>query len=325
MKAFIFNSILLIFMGLFAQIGAKAQQLPQYSQYIFNALHINPAYAGYKLDPFVQATYRKQYTGFEGAPSTFSVAADMGNLEQTMGFGIAINSDQFGASDIQSLLLTYSYNVQLSYDSFLGLGVSSGFTSYGLDAGRFQPDDPNDPGIPQGRINGFAPNLNLGIFFHNPVFFTGLSAYNLVGQNVLKNKNLSLATHNYHFYFQLGAIFPVASEVSFKPSILLREDLNGPTSYDINAMFLLKENYWIGTSFRSGIAKNNAAISEISGNRTALALLFDIFITNEIRMGYAYDFNLNSKSNYTNNSHELSLGYYLNNKWVNKSGGQRNF
>jgi len=324
MKPSNLNSILFIF-GVFVTLeGAQAQQLPQYSQYVFNALHVNPAYAGYKIDPFVQATYRSQFSGFEGAPKTFSLAADMGNLEQTMGFGININSDQFGASDIQSLLLTYSYNVQLSYESFLGLGISSGFTSYGLDASQFQPDDPSDPGIPQGRINGMTPNLNLGIFFHTPVFFTGLSAYNLVGQNVLEKKNLAVATHNYHFYFQMGAIFPITSDISFKPSVLVREDLNGPTSYDINAMFLLRENYWIGTSFRSGITKNKATISEISGNRTALALLFDIFITDELRMGYAYDFNLNSKSNYTNNSHELSLGYYLNNVWL-KQRSKRNF
>jgi len=324
MKPSNLNSILFIF-GVFAMLaGVEAQQLPQYSQYVFNALHVNPAYAGYKIDPFVQATYRSQFSGFEGAPKTFSLAADMGNLEQTMGFGININSDQFGASDIQSLLLTYSYNVQLSYESFLGLGVSSGFTSYGLDASQFQPDDPSDPGIPQGRINGITPNLNLGFFFHTPVFFTGLSAYNLVGQNVLEKKNLAVATHNYHFYFQMGAIFSMTNGVSFKPSVLVREDLNGPTSYDINAMFLLRENYWIGTSFRSGITKNKAAISEISGSRTALALLFDIFITDELRMGYAYDFNLNSKSNYTNNSHELSLGYYLNNVWL-KQHSKRNF
>ncbi|EPR67877.1 PorP/SprF family type IX secretion system membrane protein [Cyclobacterium qasimii] len=318
------NSILIIF-GVFVTLtSVRAQQLPQYSQYVFNGVHVNPAYAGYKVEPFVQATYRTQFSGFEGAPQTFSLAADMGNLDETMGFGININADQFGASEIQSLLLTYSYNAQISYESFLAMGVSSGFTSYGLDASQFQADDPSDPGIPQGSINAITPNLNLGIFFHTPVFFTGLSAYNLVGQNILENKNLAVATHNPHFYFQLGALFHLTSEVYFKPSVLVREDLNGPTSFDINAMFLLQENYWIGTSFRSGLTKNQATISEISGNRTALALLFDIFITDELRMGYGYDFNLNSKSNYTNNSHEISLGYYLNNKWL-KQRNQRRF
>ncbi|WP_339922727.1 type IX secretion system membrane protein PorP/SprF [uncultured Cyclobacterium sp.] len=318
------NSILII-LGVFLTLtNVRSQQLPQYSQYVFNGVHVNPAYAGYKVEPFVQATYRSQFSGFEGAPQTFSLAADMGNLDETMGFGININADRFGASEIQSFLLTYSYNVQISYESFLALGVSSGFTSYGLDASKFQADDPTDPGIPQGSINAITPNLNLGIYFYTPVFFTGLSAYNLVGQNILENKNLAVATHNPHFYFQMGALLPLTNEVYFKPSILVREDLNGPTSYDINAMFLLQENYWIGTSFRSGLTKNQTTISEISGNRTALALLFDIFITEELRMGYGYDFNLNSKSNYTNNSHEISLGYYLNNKWL-KQRDQRRF
>lgn len=324
MKPKILHTIPLVFSAFFALLSTQAQQLPQYSQYVFNPLHINPAYTGYKIDPFVQATYRKQFSGFEGAPQTFSLAADMGNLDQTMGFGIQINSDKFGASDIQSLLLNYSYSVQLSYNGYLSLGVSSGFTSYGLDASQYQPDDPDDPGIPQGRINAITPNLNLGIFYHTPFFFTGLSAYNLVGQNLLEKKNLAVATHNYHFYYQLGGFIPLSNDVSLKPSILIREDLNGPTSFDINTMFLIRDNYWIGTSFRSGFIKNKATISEISGNRNAIALLMDIFITQELRMGYAYDFNLNSKSNYTNNSHELSLGYYINNKWFD-SPSQRNF
>jgi type IX secretion system PorP/SprF family membrane protein len=318
MKSINLNSILLILVIFATLKGVQGQQLPQYSQYIFNAMHVNPAYAGYKIDPFFQATYRSQFGGFEGAPKTFSLSADIANSLQTMGFGLNINSDQFGASDIQSLLLTYSYTVQISYESFLSLGLSSGFTSYGLDASQFQPDDPNDPGIPQGRINAITPNLNLGIFFHTPVFFTGLSAYNLVGQNILEKKQLAIATHNYHFYFQMGLLLPISNELSFKPSVLIREDLKGPTSYDINAMFLIKENYWIGTSFRSGLFKNKTMISELSGNRNALALLFDFFITDDLRMGYAYDFNLNSKSNYINDSHELSLGYYLNSKWLSK-------
>ncbi|WP_339903134.1 type IX secretion system membrane protein PorP/SprF [uncultured Cyclobacterium sp.] len=311
MKPITLHSILITVSVLFALTSAQAQQLPQYSQYVFNPLHINPAYAGYKIDPFVQATYRSQFSGFEGAPQTFSVAADIGNMEQTMGFGIQINSDKFGASNIQNLLLTYSYSVQLTYSSYLSLGVSSGFASYGLDASQYLPDDPSDPGIPQGKINAITPNLNLGIFFHTPQFFTGLSAYNLVGQNILEKKNLA-------------ALLPLSDGVSLKPSLLIREELNGPTSFDINAMFLLRENYWIGTSFRSGFIKNKAAIADIGSNRKALALLMDIFITQELRMGYAYDFNLNSKSNYTNNSHELSLGYYLNNKWFD-SPSQRNF
>lgn len=302
----------------------NGQQMPQYSQYVFNALHINPAYAGYKVDPFIQATYRSQFVSFPGAPQTFSVSADMGNLEETMGYGMSIVSDQLGPNKIQSLLLTYSYKVRLTRESFLGLGVSSGISEHLLDAGRLLPDDPTDPGIPQGRINAFTPNLNAGLLYYSPKFFSGISAYNLIGQKILQNKDLALATQNYHFYFQVGGLLPISSEVAFKPSLLVREDLNGPGSYDLNAMFLFNEQFWLGTSFRSSFG--NVEVPEASpfATRTAIALIMDLFITEDIRFGYAYDFNLNSKSNYRNNSHEFSIGYYIQNKWL-KAPQQRYF
>ncbi|WP_073095879.1 PorP/SprF family type IX secretion system membrane protein [Cyclobacterium lianum] len=306
------------------QNPAKGQQMPQYSQYVFNALHINPAYAGYKVDPFVQATYRSQFMNFPGAPNTISISADMGNLEETMGYGLSIIADELGPYKTHSFLLTYAYKVRLTQDSFLGLGLSSGVSEHVLDAGKLQPDDPSDPGIPQGRLNAFTPNLNAGLFYHSPKFFSGLSAFNLLGQNSLKNSDLALATNNYHFYFQAGGLLPLSDGLAFKPSILIREDLKGPSSYDINTMFLLNEQFWLGAAYRSSLRKGNIDVGNLPSNRTALAILFDLFITDEVRFGYAYDFNLNSNNNYRNNSHEFSLGYYINNKWL-KTPTQRAF
>ncbi|MBD3628084.1 type IX secretion system membrane protein PorP/SprF [Cyclobacterium sp.] len=306
------------------QKPSQGQQMPQYSQYVFNALHINPAYAGYKVDPFVQATYRSQFMNFPGSPNTISISADKGNLEETMGYGISITADELGPYSTQSILLTYAYKVRLTQDSYLGLGVSSGVSEHVLDAGKLQPDDPSDPGIPQGRINAFAPNLNAGVFYHTPNFFSGISAFNLVGQNSLKNSDLSLVTNNYHFYFQAGGLLPVRSGLAFKPSVLVREDLNGPSSYDINTMFLFNEQFWLGAAFRSSVMKGNMDFGDLPSSRTALVILFDLFVTEEVRFGYAYDFNLNSKNNYRNNSHEFSLGYYINNKWL-KTPSQRAF
>jgi len=317
--------ILTAIIGFFLfQKPSQGQQMPQYSQYVFNALHINPAYAGYKVDPFVQATYRSQFMDFPGSPNTISISADKGNLEESMGYGLSIIADELGPYSTQSLLLTYAYKVRLTQDSYLGLGISSGVSEHALDAGKLQPDDPSDPGIPQGRVNAFTPNLNAGVFYYTPNFFSGISAFNLVGQNSLKNSDLSLATNNYHFYFQAGGLLPVSSGLAFKPSILVREDLNGPSSYDINTMFLFNEQFWLGAAFRSSVMKGNMDFGDLPSNRTALVMLFDLFITEEIRFGYAYDFNLNSKNNYRNNSHEFSLGYYINNKWL-KTPSQRVF
>ena len=302
-----FGWMLLAFIGL-SPNHAEGQQIPQFSQYTFNSLHINPAYAGYKVDPFVQASYRSQFIAFPGSPQTFSISGDMASENETMGFGATLLSDRLGASAVQSVLLTYAYKIKTGDRSFLGLGISGGTSEYSVDGSRLQPDDLTDGTIPMERINLFTPNLNSGLFFHSDNFFSGISMFNMVGRRRLENKDMALATHNFHYYFQLGGILELTPETSFKPSLLIREDFSGPTSFDINTMFLFNNSYWIGTSYRSSI--------DSMGSRNALALLFDLFLTDNIRFGYAYDFNLKATNNYRNNSHEFSLGYYLGDKML---------
>ncbi|WP_209330211.1 PorP/SprF family type IX secretion system membrane protein [Lunatimonas salinarum] len=307
----IFSCLLRIGSTLLAGFGliplsAEGQQIPQFSQYTFNGLHINPAYAGYKLDPFVQATYRSQFMAFPGSPQTFSISGDMASKDGSMGFGATLLSDRLGASSVQSILLTYAYKIKTGDRSYLGLGISGGTSEYSIDGSRLLPDDPTDGTIPMERINLFTPNLNSGLFFHTESFFTGISVFNMIGRQRLENRDLALATHNFHYFFQIGGIFELSPQASLKPSLLVREDLSGPTSYDLNTMVLLDERFWVGVSYRSGWGNR--------GNRNAIAMLFDLFLSNDLRFGYAYDFNLTATNNYRNNSHEFSLGYYLGDK-----------
>lgn len=296
----------------------QAQQIPQYSQYTFNSLHINPAYAGYKIDPFVQATYRSQFMAFPGAPETFSISADMASPDERMGFGVSLFSDRLGATKIQGALLTYSYKIKVADNSYLAMGVSAGTSEYVLDGNLLIPDDISDMTIPTERINMFAPNLNAGLFFHSKKFFSGLSVFNLVGQRNLENQDLALAVHNNHYFLQVGGILPLGAEIAFKPSVLIREDFSGPTSYDLNAMFLFYDQFWVGSSYRSSIGKSEPSSGIRPNKRNALAFLIDLFLTESLRFGYAYDFNLGSQSNFKNNSHEISLGYYLGNKTISQ-------
>lgn len=310
--------LLILWTSFFGVQLGFAQQIPQYSQYTFNSLHINPAYAGYKIDPFVQATYRSQFMPFPAAPETFSISADMASPDERMGFGVSLLSDRLGATKIQGALLTYSYKIRVTDNSYLGMGVSSGASEYVLDGSLLMPDDVSDLTIPMDRINMFTPNLNAGLFFYSERFFSGLSVFNLVGQRNLKNQDLALGVHNYHYFLQIGGILPLSSESAFKPSILIREDFNGPTSIDLNAMFLFYNQFWLGTSYRSGFGKNTPSSIIPPSKRDAVVILVDLFLTESLRFGYAYDFNLNSQSNYRNNSHEILLGYYLGNKTLSQ-------
>jgi type IX secretion system PorP/SprF family membrane protein len=315
MKKNIYFNLIAVVIMIFPQL-AESQQLPQFSQYIFNGLHINPGYAGYKNEGYIQSTYRSQWVNFPGAPKTFTITADLSANEGMQGFGISFLTDQIGPASTTGGLLTYAYRMQVGDESFFSLGVSGGFTQYMVDGDLMRFNDPNDPNIPDGVERLITPNMNAGIFWHNNRFYAGLSAYNMVGRSILERQDLALAFHDFHYFLTAGALFPVSDIVQFKPSFLIKEVKGAPTSYDLNAMFLFNERLWLGGSYRSNMKIWNENLESNLGNRNAIALILELFATNNLRIGYAYDHNLNALQDFRHNSHEISIGYYLSSRNV---------
>ncbi|WP_194973602.1 PorP/SprF family type IX secretion system membrane protein [Aquiflexum lacus] len=290
---------------------AMGQQLPQFSQYIFNGLHINPAYAGYKNQGYIQSTYRNQWNNFPGAPRTFTVTADLSANEGMMGFGASVLSDQMGPTSTTTGLLTYSYRIQTGKESFLGLGVSAGASQYQINGDLLDPLDGDDVEIPGGINNMFSPNMNVGLFFHNNRFYAGLSSYNMIGRRALEREDIALAFHDLHFFLTAGMMVPITDNIQFKPSFLVKEVKGAPTNVDLNGMLLFMERLWIGASYRSNLHVWNDNLESNLSRRNAVAFIFEVFATENLRIGYAYDANLNVLQNNRNNSHEFSVGYYL--------------
>ncbi|AGA79880.1 PorP/SprF family type IX secretion system membrane protein [Echinicola vietnamensis] len=289
----------------------SAQQLPQFSQYMFNGLHINPGYAGYKGESYVQSTYRSQWVNFPGAPKTFTVTGDFSANEGKMGFGFSVMSDRLGPVTTNGILLTYAYRIQTGMRSHLGLGVSAGVSEYAIDGSMLDPNDHPDAQLPEGRVNLFTPNMNTGIFFNTPRFYAGLSMYNLIGKKSLEREDVALAYHDFHYYLTAGAMIPLSEKVQIKPSFLIKEVKGAPTSYDLNAMFLFYERIWLGGSYRSNMKLGKENLPDNLSNRNSIAMILEFFATTNLRIGYAYDHNLNVLDSYRNNSHEISIGYYL--------------
>lgn len=306
----LFPSIIL----LFSSLQLLAQQLPQYSQYLFNSLHVNPAYAGYKNIGYVQSTYRSQWINFPGAPKTLSVTADLSASEGMVGFGVSFVDDQIGPTANTMGQLTLARRVRMGYKSFLSFGLSGGISRYKLDPNLFNTFDFDDPLIPEERINKTVPNLNSGLFFHSDDFYLGLSLYNMIGSGATKNEDVALAYHDFHYFFTTGALFKLSDEVKLKPSVLVKHVKGNPMSYDLNVMFLLKDRLWLGGSFRSNVRSFENNLKEDLIRRNAVATILEIFATPNLRLGYAYDYNLNVLNSYRNNSHEVSMGYYLKSK-----------
>ncbi len=290
---------------------AKGQQLPQYSQYMFNGLHINPGYAGYKNEGYIQSTYRSQWVNFPGAPKTLSVTADFSANEGTMGFGVSFVDDRIGPTVNTGGLLTYAYRMRTGSKSFLSLGLSGGFSKYGIDPSQLIANDDDDPLIPNGKVSVVVPNLNSGLFFHSEKLYAGFSVYNMIGKGAAMQEDVALGYHDFHYFLTMGGLIELSTSVKAKPSLLVKQIKGSPTNYDLNMMFLLGEKIWIGGSYRKNSRLFENSLQEDLVRRNALAAILEFFATPELRIGYAYDHNLNVLNSYRNNSHEFSLGYYL--------------
>jgi len=295
-------------------LPVQSQQLPQFSQYIFNGLHINPGYAGYKNEGYIQTTYRSQWVNFPGAPRTLSVTADFSANEGSMGFGVSYVRDRIGLTESNSGMLTYSYRISTGYRGRLSLGISGGISEYAFDPSDITTVNPDDPTLPASRVAATAPNINTGVFYHNDRFYAGISAYNMIGRKALIREDIAVAFHDLHYYLTVGGMINLSDNVQLKPSVLVKHVKGAPTSYDLNAMFLFMDKVWFGGSFRSNVRVFEDQLQENLSKRNAAALVVEYFITPAIRFGYAYDYNLNALNSYRNESHEISLGVYLRSK-----------
>lgn len=296
--------------------ATQAQQLPQFSQYIFNGLHVNPGYAGYKNEGYVQSTYRSQWVNLPGAPKTMSVTADLSANEGKMGFGISYVSDKIGLTESNLGMLTYAYRINTGDQGRLSLGVSAGISQNLFDPSGIVTVDPDDAYLPEQRISRISPKVNTGLFYHNDYFYAGLAAYNLIGSRSAKLQQQDFATsfNDTHYFLTMGGLVPINDDVKVKPSVLVKHVKGSPTNYDLNAMVLFMDKVWLGGSYRSNFRLLNDQLQNDLSKRNAVALIMEYFVTSGVRVGYAYDHNLNTLSSYKHQSHELSIGFYLKSK-----------
>jgi type IX secretion system PorP/SprF family membrane protein len=168
---------------------ARAQQDTQVSQYVFNGLYINPAYAGYKEDLFIQSYYRSQWVGVTGAPKSFAVAGDGSFANGNVGLGVILTSDQIGAQRVVSGYLNYAYRIRLgeNENSKLAFGMAAGMMQLGIDGSKLNAVTPGDEAVPIGSQSRVTPDANFGVYYsNNALLCRNASATNFLGHFILK-------------------------------------------------------------------------------------------------------------------------------------------
>ncbi len=289
----------------------SAQQDAQYSQYMFNGIYINPAYAGYKEVLNVHSFYRSQWTGITGAPRSMSLAVDAIANSGNVGLALQIASDKLGAQNNLSIYANYAYRIRLNDDgsSRLALGFGVGMAQLGIDGSMLNPNNP-EPNQPVGMQSTIVPDARAGLYFANDKYYAGFSVDNLIATYIDIDRYAFIPQPKPHYYLTAGALFPLSENFQLKPSFLLKDDRGGPTSLDLNAFLMIKDFIWIGGSYRTGVKLYDKSYlqKDLTPRNSAVAAI-QLFPSEKIRLGYGYDFSIGPLQGYSSGTHEISIAY----------------
>jgi type IX secretion system PorP/SprF family membrane protein len=300
-----------------ASIGVQAQQLPRYSQYMFNQLTFNPAYTGTTEGLSITALGRMQWVNIKGAPTTVSLAAHSPlGVDKKAGVGGFLEYDEIGVHRRSNLFLSYAYKFILGESRF-SIGLNGGITmlqsNYTQATGNELINLGIDPAFAQDESR-LMPNFGLGIYWYRPNrFYVGLSAPQLLENRLTANggTDLEKVAHQYRHYMATAGLIIGRSDFRVRPSILVKAvPTNAPIQTDASLMFLIKDTFWFGGSYRSAFGGDKSFESE------SVDAIIAFQLKNGLKIGYAYDFTLSELNNYTSGSHEIMLGYDFRGKGV---------
>jgi len=292
-----------------------AQQTIQFSQYVFNGLAVNPAYAGYKEDWTASLSFRSQWVGIDGAPRTGTASFDglTRNPNKKVGLGFVATTDRLGAQNTSSVYGNYAYRLQLDDEDTkrLSFGLGFGVTQYNLDGTKFNPTDPGDGVIPLGNQSKLTPDFRFGVYYYTPKFYLGASVLDLLsglGKDTVTSDSYKVLRQVRHLYLTGGLMLPLSESLDLKPTFMLKEDFKGPTNLDLNAFLLINKTVWLGASYRTGVKlwkKSN--LQRDLDQSDAISGIVEFYITDRFRVGYSYDYTTSKLANYQQGSHEISV------------------
>lgn len=269
------------------------------SQYMFNHLLLNPAYAGSKDYMMATLLYRKQWVDFKGAPTT-QVASIHGPIGlSNLGWGALISHDKIGVTDRTDAYANVAYHLKVGKKMKLGVGLRAGGGFYSFKNSDLIYWDSNDPAFAGDKTSKFLPNVGAGAYLYGDKFYAGISVPTIISYDSTKSLSLNMSGNAVpnqvrHYFATAGVALELSPNVVLKPSVLVKYVQNAPVEADFNVNVLLAQMLWLGASLRTN--DSFVAIAEFQ-------------LTKQLRLGYSYDFTTTDVKNYSNGSHEIMLGY----------------
>ena len=273
-------------------LTATAQQDPMYSQYMFNTLAFNPAYAG-SADVFSALLLsRHQWVGFDGAPTTQTLSLHSPLPGDKLALGGNLIHDVAGPAHQNSAFIDVAYRIRMGENTRLAFGLSGGVNFFQADLASLTTVEAEPTNA---NISGKAlPNFGFGLYLSSPRYYVGLSAPKLL-ENVIGDDGTVVTNQEFrHYFLMAGYVVDLSLDVKFKPSIMIRAVEGAPLSMDVNANFLLRDRVWLGAMYRYG---------------SGFGVMAQYQVNEQLRVGYAFDMTTNKLGANTAGTHEIMIGY----------------
>ncbi|PWB26558.1 type IX secretion system membrane protein PorP/SprF [Flavobacterium sp. HTF] len=286
------KKLIIIFM--FFSVVCSAQQDSQFTQYMYNTIEINPAYAGSRGVLSVFGLYRTQWVGLDGAPvtSTFSVNTPLDNSK--LGLGVSLVNDKIGPTNENTLSADFSYTIPTSESFKLSFGIKGTANLFNLDASKltFENQEPEFQDIK----NKFTPNVGAGIYYHSDRAYFGLSVPNFIETNRYDDNDTAIFKEKINYYFMAGYVFNLdrLEYIKFKPALLTKMVEGAPLQIDLSGNFMFNDKFVVGLAYRW-----SASVSAMAGFQA----------TKSMYIGYGYDHETTQLRRYNSGSHEIFLRF----------------
>ncbi|WP_298951618.1 type IX secretion system membrane protein PorP/SprF [uncultured Nonlabens sp.] len=287
--------------------AVTAQQDPQYSQYSYNPIVVNPAYAGNRGVASIVGLHRSQWVGLDGAPRTQTLSFHTPLSNSRVGLGLSIVNDEIGPADETYVAADFSYTIPVGEDSRLSFGLKGGIHVLNVDFTKLSRFDEGDSRLMENIENKLSPTVGLGMYYHTENFYLGLSAPNLFQTDHFDESNDSssttfIASERIHYFATAGYILDLNDAIKFKPSALVKVVQGAPLQVDLSANFLFNEKLTLGAAYRW-----SAAVTGLVGFQ----------LSDQMMIGFAYDRETTELGNtvFNDGSYELFMRFELFNSY----------
>lgn len=276
-------------------VSVKAQQEPQYTQYMYNTLTVNPGYTGSTGNLEALLLHRSQWVGIDGAPQTqaFTIHSP---VSDRIGLGLSAINDRLGPADEFYVDGNFSYTIPVGVESKIAFGLKAGARILNIDWSRGRFFQEGDPLLNNNINNKVRASVGVGIYYYTDDYYIGASVPNFIRSDYYDDIQEATVSDRLHYYVMAGYVFNLSDNLKFKPAVLGKIVSGAPVTVDASANFLIQETVTLGASYRW-----DDSASALAGFQISRSLF----------VGYSYDYSVTELNKYNDGSHEIILRFQL--------------